>query len=79
MGLTSCLYSLSEGVIYDFILVPHYDKRECALRHMDHVNFGDIIIFDRGYFSYLLLYKSIEKGVNIICRMQSGTINNNKL
>jgi hypothetical protein len=75
MGLASCLYNLREGMIRDFTLVPHGDERACALEHMNHVNCGDIIVFDRGYFSYLLLYKSLEKGFNNICRMQSGTVN----
>ncbi len=75
MGLTSCLYNLREGMIRDFTLVSHGDVRICALDHMNHVNSGDVIVFDRGYFSYLLLYKSVEKGVNFICRMQNGTVN----
>jgi hypothetical protein len=75
MGLTSCLYNLREGMIHDFTLVSHGDERACALEHIDHVNSGDVIVFDRGYFSYFLLYSSIKKGVHFICRMQSGTVN----
>ena len=36
---------------------------------------GDVLVLDRGYFSYLILVKAIEKGIHLICRMQSGTLN----
>ena len=28
---------------------------------------GDVLVLDRGYFSYLILVKAIEKGVHLIC------------
>lgn len=76
-GLLSCLYNLGDGTIHDFILTPpkEKDERMCAIDHMENVNPGDILVFDRGYFSYFFLYKSLEKGVNIICRLQCGTVN----
>lgn len=76
-GLLSCLYNLGEGTIHDFMLTSPKNKseRDCAIEHMEHVNPGDIFVLDRGYFSYLFLYESLERGVNIICRLQSGTVN----
>jgi len=35
----------------------------------------DVMIFDRGYFSYLLFYKAIEYNVGAIFRMQGGGSN----
>ena len=74
-GLLSCLYNLGERTIYNFILESHLDERNCAIRHMDLLSADDILVLDRGYFSYLLLYFSVEKGINLICRMQSGNVN----
>lgn len=74
-GLMSVLYNLGEGMVYDFVLQSHMDERICAIEHMDKMSQGDILVLDRGYFSYLLLYKSLEKGIHMICRIQCGTIN----
>ncbi|OGT40977.1 MAG: hypothetical protein A3F13_01675 [Gammaproteobacteria bacterium RIFCSPHIGHO2_12_FULL_40_19] len=74
-GLMSTLYHLSEGMVYDFALESHLDERMCAIDHMDKMSEGDVMVLDRGYFSYLLLHKSIEKNIHIVCRMQLGTVN----
>ena len=34
-----------------------------------------MLVLDRGYFSYLLLYQAVEKGLHLICRLQLGTMN----
>lgn len=76
-GLMSCLYNLQEKVVYDFSFVTHMNERLCALEHMKHLTDRDIIVFDRGYFSYLLLYKVFEQGIQGIFRLQiqEGGIN----
>lgn len=74
-GLLSTLYNLSEGIVYDFVLQAHIEERLCAIEHMNKMTKGDVLILDRGYFSYLLLHQSIEKDVDIVCRMQPGTVN----
>lgn len=75
-GLMRCLYNLQEKVVYDFRFVTHMNERLCALEHMKKLTSKDIIVFDRGYFSYLLLYKVLEQGIQGIFRLQvqeSGT------
>ena len=69
-GLMSCLYNLQEKVVYDFSFVTHMNERLCALEHMKQLTEKDIIVFDRGYFSYLLLYKILEQGIQGIFRLQ---------
>jgi hypothetical protein len=69
-GLMSCLYNLQEKIIYDFDFVTHMNERSCALEHMKKLTSKDIMVFDRGYFSYLLLYKMVEQGVQGIFRLQ---------
>ena len=70
-GLMSCLYNLQEKVVYDFSFVNHMNERLCALEHIKLLGKKDIVVFDRGYFSYLLLYKILEQGVQGIFRLQS--------
>ena len=74
-GQMSTLYHLSSGLIFDGILTNNKSERHCLLSHMDALSSGDILVLDRGYFSYLILNKAIEKGLHLICRIQSGNLN----
>ena len=60
-GLMSTLYHLGSGLIYDGILSPDKGERICLLAHMERLLPGDVLVLDRGYFSYLILVKAIEK------------------
>jgi hypothetical protein len=71
-GLMSCLYNLQEKIIYDFTFDTHMNERMCAVEHMKQLTSKDIMIFDRGYFSYLLFRKALEYNVQVIFRMQPG-------
>lgn len=74
-GLMSTLYHLGSGLIYDGILDPDKGERICLLAHMERLSSGDVLVLDRGYFSYLILVKAIEKGIHLVCRMQCGNVN----
>jgi len=71
----STLYNLGSGLIYDGLLTPDRNERICLLNRMENLSPGDVLVLDRGYFSYLILTKAIEKKIHLICRMQSGTVN----
>ncbi len=45
------------------------------IEQLDVLSENDVVVLDRGYFCYLLLYKFNEKNINLICRLQSGTMN----
>lgn len=75
-GLLSTLYHLGSGLVYDAILSANQNERFSLLSHMEKLSPGDVLVLDRGYFSYLILTKAIEKGIHLICRMKSGTVNN---
>jgi hypothetical protein len=74
-GVMSTLYHLGSGFIYDASLSPSRDERELLLQHMERLLPGDVLVLDRGYFSYLILSKAVEKEIHLICRMQSGDVN----
>lgn len=75
-GLLSCLYDVLSKTVYDFDFVSHMNERQCALRHLEILEPNDVVIFDRGYFSYLLLHEFHNKGVHAIFRLQEGSVNN---
>lgn len=74
-GLLSCLYDVLNKTVYDFDFVSHMNERKSALKHLEILEPNDIVIFDRGYFSYLLLHEFHKKGVHAIFRLQEGSIN----
>lgn len=74
-GLLSVLYNLNDGMAYDFSLESHINERTSLLSHMDVMQDGDVVVLDRGYFSYLLLHQSAKKSINLVCRMQPGGVN----
>lgn len=74
-GLMSCIYHLGSGYIYDCLLSSDKSERSCLIEQMDILSQGDVLVLDRGYFSYLILYQAVEKGLHLICRLQSGTMN----
>jgi len=71
-GLLSCLYQLKSKVPYDFDLVNHGNERQCALAHLKTLNENDVVVYDRGYFSYAVLYYHIQTGIHPIFRLQKG-------
>ena len=60
-GLLSCLYDLKKGVAYDFDLVNHMNERDCAMKHFCVLESGDVVVFDRGYFSYLMVKAAFDR------------------
>lgn len=76
-GMMSCLYNLHERLIYDFELVAHNDERGCAINHLKVLKANDLVIFDRGYFSYFMFHTVLQSGINAVFRVQvgAGTVN----
>ncbi len=75
-GLVSCLYRTGDGVPITFSLSSHGCERTAARGHFDHLRKGDVVIMDRGYFSFDLLYDLHWRGVHPVFRLQvnSGTV-----
>ena len=74
-GLVSCLYQLKSQIPYDFDLTAHLNERKMALAHLSTLNPKDVIIYDRGYYSYAMLYAHQKQGVDIVFRMARGSGN----
>ena len=70
-GLVSCLYELKSNIPVDFELSSHLDERKMAIDHLNALSNGDIVVYDRGYFSYFMLYSHYKKGVHAVFRIAS--------
>jgi hypothetical protein len=72
-GLVSCLYQLKSQIPYDFELASHMNERRMALVHLKAMRPGDVVVYDRGYFSYVMLYAHQSRGVDVIFRLARRT------
>lgn len=72
-GLVSCLYQLKSKIPYDFELVNHQNERTAALSHLQVLKGNDVVVYDRGYFSYVMLYYHIKRGIHPVFRIQNST------
>ncbi len=72
-GLVSCLYQLKTNIPYDFDLTSHGDERKMALSHLSILRSDDLVVYDRGYFSYVLLYTHIKRDIHAVFRLKKNT------
>jgi len=72
-GLLSCLYQLQSQLPFDFDLVSHSDERRCALRHLAVLRPDDVVVYDRGYYSYRMLHQHHQTGIHAIFRLQESS------
>lgn len=70
-GLLSCLYQLKTKTPVDFELSSHADERKLALGHLGSLAENDVVVYDRGYFSYAMLYEHRKQGVYPIFRLKN--------
>jgi hypothetical protein len=71
-GLVSCLYEVRSRLPVDFDLVSHANERRCAHKHLESLSKDDVVVYDRGYFSYDLLLHHIKSGVHAVFRLQQS-------
>jgi hypothetical protein len=57
---------------FDFDLVSHINERTCAEQHLRLLEKGDVVIYDRGYYSYLLLHRHFISNVHAVFRLQKN-------
>lgn len=72
-GLLSCLYQVKSQLPFDFDLVSHANERVCAKQHLDVLEKNDVVVYDRGYFSYVMLYQHHTAGIHAIFRLQENS------
>jgi Domain of unknown function (DUF4338)/Transposase DDE domain len=72
-GLLSCLYQLKSRLPFDFDLTSHANERLSAIRHLEVLQTDDVVVYDRGYFSYLLLHRHSQAGIHAIFRLQENS------
>ena len=64
--MVSCLYQLKSCIPYDFNLALHLSERCLALAHLKHLRLQDVVVYDRGYYSYAMRYVHQQQGVDAV-------------
>jgi hypothetical protein len=72
-GLVSCLYELKSKIPVDFELSSLMDERKMAQSHLHILQTDDVVVYDRGYFSYWMLYLHYKKQIHAIFRLPKGS------
>jgi len=71
-GIISCLYDIENKIPINYFLLKNRNEREGFRNQIKYLKSGDIVIFDRGYYSYDLIEKLELIGVNYIFRLKSN-------
>jgi len=68
-GLVSTLYQVKSQIPYDFYLTAQTNERTLALKHLKTLYENDVVTYDRGYFSYAMLYYHLQAKVEAVFRL----------
>ena len=71
-GMVSVLYRLRDRIPLDFDLFDHENERAAALTHLDHATEGDVIVYDRGYYSFAMALAHRERGLDFVFRLKKA-------
>jgi hypothetical protein len=69
-GLVSTLFNLKTKLPYDVALKEMMSERVPVAQHLDRLSAGDVVVYDRGYFSYELLWEHVRRGVQAVFRLK---------
>jgi hypothetical protein len=68
-GRLSVLYDVLNNYVLDGLLAPlSLGENVLAFEHLAYVEKGDLVIYDRGYPSFELIYKHTKPGVDFLIR-----------
>ena len=69
-GLVSCLYRLHDRVVCDFNLCAGKNERKSALAHLSFCQPGDLLVYDRGYYSRAMLGAHENRDIRVVFRVK---------
>jgi len=72
-GLLSCLYEVKSQIPFDFDLVSNTNERKCAEQHLQVLKSNDVVVYDRGYFSYVMFHQHLTSKIHAVFRLQKNS------
>lgn len=72
-GRISVLYDVLNNFVIDSILSPlSQSEKKLALGHLNYSKKGDLILYDRGYPSFEMMYEHRKLNIDFLFRVQSN-------
>ncbi|QZE12805.1 IS4 family transposase [Halosquirtibacter laminarini] len=72
-GRVSLLYDVLNGFVIDSTLQPlSRTERDLAIDHIKHATPGDLILYDRGYPSFDMMYQHKKRDIDFLFRVQTN-------
>ena len=71
-GTISCLFDVDLKIPINYLLSKSFNERNLLIEQLSYVKSNDILIADRGYFSYDVINKIIENNSNFIFRIKKN-------
>ncbi len=69
-SLVSCLYELMPRLPTYFVLRADTNERRAAVEHLRILSAGDVVVYDRGCFSYEMLHAHAVRGQDAVFRLK---------
>lgn len=71
LAIGSMLYDVLNMMTIDSQIAPYSSsERDLLMQHLDHVKSGDLLLLDRGYPSFWLLFLLKAKGIEFCVRLK---------
>ena len=70
--MISGIYDINNNIIKDINITSHFNKRLSFLQKINIFKKNDILLFDRGYFSYNMINECINKKLKFIFRIKES-------
>jgi hypothetical protein len=68
-GLLSSIIDIDREIVINCSIFNHENERKALEEQLKYIRKGDVLIFDRGYYSKELLELLLKKGIGFIFRM----------
>jgi hypothetical protein len=71
-ALVSSLYDVSNNIPINLHMSKNFDERNALVNQLNFLHKNDVLIMDRGYFSFDLLETLSDKGIDVIFRLKEN-------
>lgn len=71
IAMLSSVVDVYQNICYDYVVSKHFNERQSVYDHLPHLQDGDLLIFDRGYFSHKLYNTLVNNKIETIFRLKS--------
>lgn len=72
-GRVSLMYDLLNGMILDGVLQPFAQgEPTAALKHLPYATAGDLLVYDRSYASFQMVWEHRQRNLQVLMRLRSS-------